>query len=163
MTAPLHSFSGNGIYLDTMVPYALLRGIDQAAVPFFERIERGELMAYTSVLTFDELAYRLILALVKDRYPGSALDHLRAAEEKLIAEFSPQVVAQLRQLRELPNLTLLDVLAADLDSMSEAITQFSLRPRDALHYAAMQRVGCLDVASNDTHFDRIPHLRRYSL
>ena len=53
-----------------------LRGIDPAVKPFFQRIERGELTAYTSALTFDELAYRLILALIKDCYSGSPLDQL---------------------------------------------------------------------------------------
>lgn len=58
MTAPLREFRGNVIYLDTMLPYVLLRGIDQEVQRFFERIEGGEIQAYTSVLTFDELAYR---------------------------------------------------------------------------------------------------------
>ncbi len=163
MTAPLNTFSGNTIYLDTMLPYALLRGIDPAAKAFFERIGHGELLAYTAALTFDELAYRFILALIKDHYGGSPLDALRTEEEKLIGEFAPRVVTELRRLRELPNLTVLDVLAIDLDTMNDAMTQFHIRPRDALHYAAMKRIGCLDLASNDPHFDRIPTINRYTL
>ncbi len=163
MTAPLSSFAGKAIYLDTMLPYALLRGIDPAAKLFFDRIGQGALLAYTSVLTFDELAYRFVLALIRERYSGSPLDALRAQEEKMIAEFAPRMIAELRRLRELPNLIIVDVLASDLDAMTEAMTQYHLRPRDALHYAAMQRVGCLDLASNDPHFDRIPAIRRHSL
>lgn len=56
MTAPLNTFSGNTIYLDTMLPYALLRGIDPAAKVFFERMGQGGFLAYTAALTFDELA-----------------------------------------------------------------------------------------------------------
>lgn len=82
MTTPLSAFGGNVIYFDTMLPYALLRSIDPAVKLFFDRIERGVLLAYTSVLTFDELAYRLLLALIKDHYGGSPLDHLREEEEK---------------------------------------------------------------------------------
>lgn len=41
--------------------------------------------------------------------------------------------------------------------------QYHLRPRDALHWAAMQRVGCFDLASSDQRFDRIPHIRRFTL
>lgn len=163
MTASLSTFAGNVIYLDTMLPYALLRGIDPAVKPFFEQIERGVLLAYTSVLTFDELAYRLLLALIKDRYGSSPLDRLRSEEEKLIAEFAPQVVTHLRHLRYFPHLTVLDILASDVDVMNEALTQYHLRPRDALHVAAMQRVGCFDLASNDPHFDRVPQIRRYAL
>lgn len=68
MTAPLSTFAGDVIYLDTMLPYALLRGIDPAVKSFFNRIERGAFLAYTSALTFDELAYRLLLALTRDHY-----------------------------------------------------------------------------------------------
>lgn len=163
MTTPLSAFGGNVIYFDTMLPYALLRGIDPAVKLFSDRIERGVLLAYTSVLTFDELAYRLLLALIKDHYGGSPLDHLREEEEKLIAEFAPRIITQLRHLRFFPHLIILDILASDLDTMNEVMAQYHLRPRDALHFAAMQRVGCFDLASNDPHFDRIPQIRRFVL
>ncbi|MBI3943686.1 MAG: hypothetical protein HY326_11790 [Chloroflexi bacterium] len=61
MTAPLSGFSGSTIYLDTMLPYAFLRGIDPGVKAFFDRLESGDITAFTSVLIFDELAYRLLL------------------------------------------------------------------------------------------------------
>ncbi len=163
MTTSLNAFSGQRIYLDTMLPYALLRGVDLAAKAFFDRVARGELTAYTSALTFDELAYRFVLALIKDRYGGSPLDALRAQEEKLLAEFAPRVVGALRQLREMPNLAVVDILASDVDRMNEALSKYHLRPRDALHYAAMLRMDCLDIASMDPHYDRVPTIRRHTL
>jgi len=56
MSMSLSEFSGTTLYLDTMIPYALLRNIEPAATELFGRIKTGELHAYTSVLTFDELA-----------------------------------------------------------------------------------------------------------
>mgnify|MGYP001568683085 CR=1 FL=1 len=163
MSSPLSAFAGDAIYLDTMLPYALLRGIDPAVKPFFARLESGEFLAYTSALTFDELAYRLLLALIKDSYGGSPLDRLRDEEEKLIGEFGSAVIIQLRQLQEFPNLQIVDVIASDLETMNESIAQYHVRPRDALHFAAMKRVGCLNLASNDQHFDRIPLIERFAL
>jgi len=163
MTAPLDAFTGSVIYLDTMLPYMLLRGADPAVKHFFKRMEEGDFAAYTSALTFDELAYRLLLALIKDRYGSSPLDHLRDAEEKMLAEFAPAVVALLRRLRELPHLTILDLLVSDLEIMNEAMGHYLLRPRDGLHLAAMQQIPCLDLASTDPHFDRVPHIRRFTL
>ncbi len=163
MANALNSFEGSVIYVDTMLPYMLLRGIDESVKPFFERLERGELAAYTSVLTFDELGYRLLLALIKDQYAGSPLDQLRAAEEKMMTEFAPTVATLLRRLREYTALTIVEILSDDLEVMSEAMIQFHLRPRDGLHYAAMKRLNCFDVASNDAHFDRVSHLKRYSI
>jgi predicted nucleic acid-binding protein len=162
MSALLDAYAGKTIYLDTMLPYDLLRGIDPVVKPFFQRIEQGELTAYTSVLTFDELAYRLVLALIKDRYGGSPLDQLRADEARLMTEFAPSVSALLDQFRLLPHLTVLNVLADDVALMNAGMLHYQLRPRDALHWAAMQRIGCLDLASNDPHFDRIPAVRRYA-
>jgi predicted nucleic acid-binding protein len=160
VAASLSSFTGDRIYIDTMIPYMLLRGIAEAQ-PFFERLERGEVSAYTSVLAFDELGYRLILALIKDHYEGSPIERLRDQEEKMLAEFGPPVSSLLKRLRAFVNLTVLDVLVSDLDIMTEAMPQYFLRPRDALHYAAMHRVGCLNLASNDSDFDRIPVIKRY--
>ena len=108
MTAPLAVFTGSVIYLDTMLPYMLLR-------------------------------------------------------EEILAEFAPAVVVLLRRLRELPHLTLLDVSVSDLETMNEAMGRHRLRPRDGLHLAAMQQISCLDLASTDPHFDRVPHIRRFTL
>lgn len=162
MATALSSFAGNTIYVDTMIPYMLLRGITEAQ-PFFERLERGDVLAYTSVLTFDELGYHLILALIKDHYEGSPLELLRDQEEKLLAEFAPTVSSLLKRLCGYTNLTVLDVLVSDLDVMNEVMPRHRLRPRDALHYAAMQRVGCTNLASNDPDFDHIPTIKRHTI
>jgi len=44
----------------------------------------------------------------------------------------------------------------------DTMIRYQLRPRCALHLAAMQRIGRFDLASNDAHFDRIPSIRRYA-
>lgn len=158
MTVSLDQFNGERIYLDTMVPYMLLRGADENIHAFFRRIEDGALLAYTSVLTFDELAYRLLLAFSKEHYGGSPLEWLRTQEDKMLAEFAPTVVALLRRLQGLSNLTVLDILVSDLKTMHNAMSDYHLRPRDALHLAVIQRINCFDLASSDHHFDRVPHV-----
>jgi len=161
MSTPIAQFSGAALYLDTTAFYALLRALEPAAKDLFNRIERGDYRAYTSVLTFDELSYRLLLALIRDHYPGSPLDQLRQQEEKLIATLYPHLAPTLDQLRHFPNLLWLDVTAADLAGLSQAMLNYHVRPRDALHLTAMQKCGCFDVVSQDADFDRIPVLRRY--
>lgn len=163
MTSLWQNFQGNAIYLDTMVPYALLRGIEPSAKELFAQIEQGKFQAFTSALTFDELAYRLILAYIKDNYSGSPLDHLRQTQAKMIAEFYPQIAPSLAQLRSFPNLTVLSVTIADLQAMDDAILKFHLRPRDALHLAAMQKCDCLNLISQDSDFDQVPIVKRYTL
>ena len=96
---PWTDFAGRALYLDTMIFYAFLR--TEVAKPLFTRIEMGSLEAYTSVLTFDELTYKLLLALIRDNYPGSPLEHLRDQEEAMIAEFYPRLAPLLGQLLSL--------------------------------------------------------------
>ena len=163
MSKPLTSFTGTALYLDTMIPYALLRGLDPAARDLFVRIEAAELQAYTSVLTFDELAYRMLLALIRDRYDGSPLERLRDNEAPMIAQFYPQIASHLARLRTFPSLFLVDVTSSDLTVMDEAMHLYHLRPRDALHLAAMAKCGCFDLVSHDPDFDRVPRVRRYTL
>ena len=163
MSKPLTDFTGNTLYLDTMVPHALLRAIDPAVQMLFGRIQAGEILAYTSVLTFDELTYRLLLALIRDHYGGSPLEHLRNIGPQMIAQFYPTIESPLFQLRSFPNLTLLDVVGSDLEAMSQTIRQHHLKPRDALHVAAMQKCGCFDLVSQDNDFDRVPAVQRYTL
>ncbi|MCS7311028.1 MAG: PIN domain-containing protein, partial [Armatimonadetes bacterium] len=62
----------------------------------------------------------------------------------------------------LPNLYIVDVVSEDALRMAEAMARFLLRPRDALHYAVMERLGCLKIASTDAHFDRVPSITRYA-
>ncbi|MCW5881748.1 MAG: type II toxin-antitoxin system VapC family toxin [Anaerolineae bacterium] len=150
-------------YLDTMIPYALLRGTNVTAQTLFRSIEAGALTAYTSILTFDELVYRLVLALIRDNLPGSPLDHLRQDERTRLARFGPAVSTQLRRLASFPNLHLVPVWVEDVGAMMDAMDQYQLRPRDSLHLAAMQRVGCFSLLSHDAHFDAVRHIRRYTL
>lgn len=163
MSQPLARFTGAGLYLDTMIPYALLRGLDPAAQTLFTRIQAGEIVAYTSALTFDELAYRLLLALIRDHYGSSPLDRLRTDEANMIAQFYPHVAPHLTQLQNFPNLTVLEVTTSDVEVMNNLILQYHLKPRDALHVAAMRKINCVDLISHDAGFDRIPGLQRYTL
>lgn len=164
MSRSLVSFSGASLYLDTMVFYALVRNIEPDVVkPLFRRIERAEITAFTSVLTFDELAYRLLLALIRDRHEGHPLDHLRSNEAELIATHYPLVAVEVERLQTFPNLVVLDLTLTDLANMHDLILQHHLRPRDALHLASMNKCNCQNLASNDVDFERVRGIQRFTL
>jgi predicted nucleic acid-binding protein len=99
---------GSHVYVDTMIFYEHLRASEPATINFFERIRQGDLWAYTSLLTFDELAYRMLLALIRDKYDGSPLERLWREESQMIAEFYPTVAPALLLLQTFPNLVTLD-------------------------------------------------------
>ena len=164
MTQSFSAFNGQALYLDAMIPYTLLRNIEAEAVKsLFQRLQAGEFQAFTSVLTFDELAYRLLLAVIRDNHPGNPLDQLRRDEAKLIATYSPRIAVKIERLQTFPNLTLLDVTASDITQMHQFMQQRQLRPRDALHLAAMHKCNCFNLVSLDADFDRVPYLQRFTL
>lgn len=115
------------------------------------------------MLTFDERAYRTPLAFIRDHYDGSPLDRLRNTEAQMIAQFYPLLAHHLDRLCDFPNLFLVDVTSSDLDVMDQAMHRYHLRPLDALHLAEMLKCGCLNLVSNDTDFDRVPEVQRYTL
>ena len=163
MALTFADFNGSKIYLDTTAFYQLLRGLSADAVTLFYAVENGQISAYTSVLAFDEVAYRLALALIRDKYGNSPLDLLRQNKSKMMTEFYPQIESRLRLFQSTLNLTILPVTPDDLDSMHRNIRRYGLLPRDALHLAAMQKVGCFHLVSQDSDFDHIPGITRYTL
>jgi predicted nucleic acid-binding protein len=126
-------------------------------------LQSGEFHGFTSVLTFDELAYRLLLAAIRDNHPGNPLDHLRQNEPELIAAYSPPISVELQRLQSFPNLSLLDVTVSDITQMCQLMQEYQLRPRDALHLAAMHKCNCFNLVSQDSDFDRVPFVQRFTL
>jgi len=163
MTQALSTFNGESLYLDTMIFYTFLRIQSPPAETLFSSIFDGKLSAFTSALTFDELAHRMLLALIRDAYGGSPFDMLRSDERRMIGEFFPKIEPQLVRFQTMPNLTIVDITAADVTAMRNNIRDYLLRPRDALHLAAMQKTNCFHLVSQDSDFDHIPSITRYSL
>lgn len=161
----INTFDGEALYLDTNALYLVVRAIEPAARTLLKAVQRGEFRAYTSALTFDELAYQLLLRRIRDEHLGSPHDYLRQKgnEVRAIAKYYPDVRTQLQRLQRLPNLNVVGVSALDVNRMHNAILAYQLRPRDALHFAAMHKVNCLHIASEDGDFDRVPQLQRYTL
>ncbi|MFZ1755992.1 MAG: type II toxin-antitoxin system VapC family toxin [Caldilineaceae bacterium] len=163
MSRPISAIDSSQIYLDTNTFYLLLRAVTPQANELFGEIEQGGLYAYTSALTFDELAYRLLLALIRDVYGRSPLDRLRQNKSEMVAAFSSKVDDLLAEMIGYPHLTIVSVDAKDILAMRQNIKHFRLMPRDALHLAAMQKVGCFHLISQDSDFDHIPGITRYTL
>ena len=154
------------VYVDVNVFYMYLRP-DPLHLPtiraFLGRMVQGEIKVYTSILTMDELFYRLLLARVKDIYGRNPLSVLREDTSGALARCGAEIEAALRRLVRLPHLQLVAVVADDFPRMLANITAFGLLPRDALHVAAMQRLGLSEIATDDTDFDRAIWLQRHWL
>jgi predicted nucleic acid-binding protein len=162
VSSHIHELTDGAVYLDTMVLYSYLRMTDPDVANLFQRIEDG-VQAFTATLTFDELAYRLLLGLIRDKYGKSPLDRLRQAQAVMIDEFYALIEPQLVALQHFPNFTVVPVTTVDLAAMHRNVRQFHLLPRDALHLSVMQRVGCTNLISEDSDFDEVDGIHRFTV
>ncbi|MCD4738717.1 MAG: type II toxin-antitoxin system VapC family toxin [Anaerolineae bacterium] len=152
------------VYVDINVFYMYLRPdpVHLSTIrAFLGRMVQGEIGVYTSVLTMDELFYRLLLARVKDVYGRNPLNVLREDMSGAIARCGPEIKVALRRLVGLPHLQLAAVVEDDFPQMLANITVFGLLPRDALHVTVMQRLGLSEIATDDADFDRVTWLQRH--
>jgi len=152
------------VYVDTNVLYMYLRA-DPVYLPtierFLQRVVQGDIVAYVSLLTMDELYYRLLLALVREGTGRNPLDVLRDDVPGTVARYGGGITTVLHKLMGLPNLTLVGIEPVDFERMLENITRFALLPRDALHVSVLQRLGMSALASDDTDFDRVAGIERH--
>jgi predicted nucleic acid-binding protein len=160
----LDEFESGMIYIDVNIFYMYLR-TDEAhrttLLNFFRKVIAGKIQAYTSVLVMDELFYRLLLGLIKDAHGSNPLDVLRQQRTELITTHAPIIENALRKLIRLPNLHLVGIEGDNFYQMLDNINDYAIMPRDALHFAVMQRLELLDIASDDTDFDRLPEITRH--
>lgn len=162
MSRHINELTQGNVYLDTMILYNTLRMVNTDVAGLFQRIEDGMLQAFTASLTFDEVAYRLLLGLIRDKYGKSPLDRLRQEQDAMIDEFYSLIEPQLVALQHFPNFTIVPVTAVDLSTMHRNVRQFHLLPRDALHLSIMQRINCTNLISEDSDFDAVKSIDRFT-
>jgi predicted nucleic acid-binding protein len=112
-----------------------------------------------SGLVLDELAYRLVLAWLRDDGDADPLSTYRADTRKAMQAARRRLTAAWRAV---------DSLALELQPTGHAVVggakslmaQPGLAPRDAFHAAHALEAGCDLIASSDSGFDQVSGLRR---
>ncbi|RLG49796.1 MAG: VapC toxin family PIN domain ribonuclease [Thermoproteota archaeon] len=104
------------------------------------KIERGELLAYTSTLTCDEVVW--VVSRVLGREDG---------------------INQGRKLLAFPNLQFVDVDRRILSTAQSLMDGYMLKPCDAIHVASAINKNVKKLISDDEDFDVIEEVERISL
>ncbi|MBS7631297.1 type II toxin-antitoxin system VapC family toxin [Candidatus Bathyarchaeota archaeon] len=131
------------LYLDANVfIYAALNleDIGSRARAILKRVQRGEISATSSALTFDELVW----AVKKYR---SLADAAIAGEAFL----------------SMPGLELIDVDGDLLAVALEIMRRYQLDPRDSIHAASALSKKAEAIISTDEHFDKFTEIKRRSI
>jgi predicted nucleic acid-binding protein len=152
-------------YLDTSFIYAHLRakrGATLGPVEAWRARVLGEMDnggGVISGLVLDELAYRLVLAWLRDDGDDDPLSTYRADARKAMRAARRRLTATWRAV---------DSLALELQPTGHAVVkgakslmaQPGLAPRDAFHAAHALEAGCNLIASSGSGFDQVSALRR---
>lgn len=155
----------NRCYLDTNFLYAHFRSdrgrtlgpVEAWRARVLDQI--GDGAGVISALVFDELAYRLVLAWLRDdgdrdplsTYRADPRSAMRAARRRLTAAWS--AVDSL-------GLELQPTDGATVARAKSLMSQPGLAPRDAFHAAHALEAGCDLIASSDPGLDPVPRLKR---
>ena len=152
-------------YLDTNFIYAHLRArrgatlgpVETWRAQVLSEVDDGG--GVISALVLDELAYRLVLAWLRDDGDHDPLSTYRADAGTVMRSARRRLTAIWRAV---------DSLALELQPTEHAVVQRAkslmaqpgLSPRDAFHAAHALEAGCDLIASSDTGFDQVSKLRR---
>ena len=152
-------------YLDTNFIYAHLRAKPGATLGPVEawraRVlsEMNDSGGIISGLVLDELAYRLVLAWLRDDGDSDPLSTYRADANRAMRAARRRLSAAWRAIDSLP-LELQPTEHAVVESAKSLMAQPGLSPRDAFHAAHALEARCDLIVSSDAAFDKVSGLRR---
>lgn len=152
-------------YLDTNFLYVHLRAPRDAPPPRLDdwraRVlpELAADSGVISALVLDELAYRLILAWLRDDGDADPLSTYRADAANVMRSVRERLTKVWKGI---------DSLALELQPTDRTVVERAKRlmarpglaPRDAFHAAHALAAGCQVIVSSDEAFDRVPELER---
>jgi len=104
------------------------------------KIESGELSAYTSTLTWDEVVW--VVSRVIGRNDG---------------------IAQGRKLLGFPNLNFINADENVLTHAQTLLDKYKLSPRDSIHVASALTKNIKAIISDDADFDQVQEIKRTPL
>jgi len=155
---------GTLIFIDANIFHLYLRGPEaprRGCTEFLERVERGRVEGVTSPLVLDELAYKLLLINIEERFRRNPLLVIRE-NPAAVSEAAGYVGRGLSIVLGIENLTVLGLERLHAEELTTFMERHSLLPRDSLHLAVMFIAGCRDIASADRDFDRAETITRWS-
>lgn len=150
-------------YLDTNFVYAHLRskrGGTLGSVETWRAKVLGEMedAGVISALVIDELAYRLVLAWLRDDGDSDPLTSYRSNPAAVMSSMRRRLTSTWRAVDSL-GLELQATNGAVTDRAKSLMSRPALAPRDAFHAAHAITAGCTLIASSDPAFARVSGLR----
>ncbi|MGH7882389.1 MAG: type II toxin-antitoxin system VapC family toxin [Candidatus Dormibacteraceae bacterium] len=152
-------------YLDTNFLYAHLRDPRDGSAALMEewrdRVvkEIANDSGVISALVIDEIAYRLVLAWLRDDGDQDPLSTYRRDPGRVMRAMPHRLAVIWRSIDSL-ELELEQTNLATVNQAKGLMSKPGLAPRDAFHAAHAIRASCSVIVSSDSEFDRLKEIRR---
>ena len=128
---------------------------------FFYRVEKGELQGITSTAVIQETSHRLMMV------EASSLLDIETKNLPKYLKGHPEVVKKLRSHIVIStevirlNVNILSIDIKTIEKSQQMKTQYGFLSNDALTLQVMKESGIINLASNDTDFNRVKWLKLY--
>ncbi len=132
-----------GFYLDANIFVFAYCNDDQFGIKSREILNlviNNKIMAYTSVLTFDEMFYQV--------------KKLKGYEKALVASDS---------FINLRNLKFISIDLTIINYSYSLLKRYNLGPRDAIHLACALSYDLRQIITNDKDFDKVVEIKRFDI
>ncbi|MBI2145257.1 type II toxin-antitoxin system VapC family toxin [Candidatus Woesearchaeota archaeon] len=149
------------IYLDTNAFYAFFfekSEFFEGVKKIFDEMQKGKRYGLTSCLTLDELAYVILMRLIKSKYAVHPAEKIRKNPE-VVLEFAPKIKEVFEVMFSFDNLEIADA-DGDLAAVIPELLEKGILPRDSIHYQTMKLYDCKKILSTDADFDKLNDIQR---
>jgi predicted nucleic acid-binding protein len=156
--------AGETVYVDANIFHFYLRGPDairKDCSSLLERVQRGELDAFTSSLALDEVVYKVLLKKIEEKHGKNPLDVIRKSAREIGLE-SPAVRKAIEIILGIDKLRVLPIERDHIEESVEYMQEYGILPRDAIHFSVMMSAGCRNICSADGDFDRVHEIVRWT-
>ena len=150
------------IFIDTNIFTYLLvndRRYINSVKSFLKKVEEGFYIGFFNLTAFDETLFNFIKIQVIKKYG------IKKGEFREFYKQNPAVIGEINfepilKLFSIDNLHLLDY-NLDLEQIIEFSKEYSLLPADAIHLTMMRANELVNLASNDSDFEKIDWIKLY--
>jgi predicted nucleic acid-binding protein len=126
---------------------------------FLKKVEEGFCIGFFNLTVFDETLFNFIKIQVIKRY-GIKREEFREFYKQNPAVIGKIDFEPILKIFSIDNLHLLDS-NLDLQQIIEFSKKYSLLPADAIHLTMMRANELVDLASNDSDFEKIAWIKLY--
>lgn len=150
--------SNSIVFIDSNIFIYHFLGASERCTDFLERIEMGDIDAYTSTVVLAEVLHRLMIAEVVEKH---------GVEPSKVVKFlkhNPEIIPTLEKcenaIKEIPEfkVKILSIGSEAIFQSKKLRKEYSLMTNDSLNLYVMKTNGLEDIITNDSDFDEVEWL-----